>query len=321
MKTKLFLISIFITNMCLAQIQVSPTYITPPSTCNSCDGKAKLQVYSSASGQLSLVWSGGTMDADQVSRKNMCWGVYNISITDGAGNSKEVFIKQGCNPANFSAFSFYYENPSACSTYDGRILTYSNYNNYPYTYKWSNGSTSSQLYDLCAGKYNVTITDSKSSTYTTEIRLNEKPAATPTLTISGSTITSTPATSYQWYMNSTEINGATNQSITAITTGTYEVRITDTSSCSAFGSVYWVAPTTGIKELQVSGMISPNPATDHLLIKTGTPQSLIIYSVTGQAVINQVVRDQEVVSLSEFLPGVYLYRLGDNKPQKFIINR
>lgn len=98
-------------------------------------------------------------------------------------------------------------------------------------------------------------------TNTTIVTVTVYPApATPTITQIGNTLTCNPAFStYQWYLNTVLIPGATNQSYVITQTGTYTVEVTDANGCTAT-STNFAAIFTGVEELSLTHFnLFPNP--------------------------------------------------------------
>lgn len=110
----------------------------------------------------------------------------------------------------------------------------------PYTYLWSNGSTSATLSNVPAGNYTLQVTDDNGCTINDSYTISENPAITSTGTIYNPTCFSStpdgavkvtasggiPGYSYLWD------TGSTSDSIFNITTGSYIVTITDAVNCS-----------------------------------------------------------------------------------------
>lgn len=108
-----------------------------------------------------------------------------------------------------------------------------------YVYLWSNGATTPSITISAEGEYNVRITDTISgcSSISKTVTILTTPDETPVVTLAGAptfcggdsvTLTSTPASAYQWS------NGETTQSITVKNTGSYTVTVQ--GSCAPFSS-------------------------------------------------------------------------------------
>jgi photosystem II stability/assembly factor-like uncharacterized protein len=109
----------------------------------------------------------------------------------------------------------------------------------PYTILWNTGATNDSITNLAAGNYSCTITDVNGETYTKSFTITELAPLTPPV-ISGNTgmcpntnvtLTSSSSSAYLWN------TGATIQSITVSTAGTYSVTITDANTCTASSSI------------------------------------------------------------------------------------
>ncbi|MDX2002125.1 MAG: SprB repeat-containing protein [Chitinophagales bacterium] len=114
----------------------------------------------------------------------------------------------------------------------------------PYTYAWSNGSTTQDLTGLCPGIYTVTATDSRGCTTTNTVTINSGAVVTVTATgvnvscsanCDGSaSATATGGTAPYTYLWS---NGASTQSINNLCGGTYYVTMTDARGCRGVDTV------------------------------------------------------------------------------------
>ncbi len=109
-----------------------------------------------------------------------------------------------------------------------------------YSYSWSNGATAQQIVVNTSGTYSVVVSAGAGCTATAQavqVTVNSLPTAT--ISTTGSTtfcqggsvnLSSSTGTTYRWS------NGATTQTITATTGGTYAVTVTNASGCSSTSS-------------------------------------------------------------------------------------
>ena len=133
----------------------------------------------------------------------------------------------------------------------------------PYTYLWSDLSTTASLSGLAAGSYSVTVTDAAMATATGSWTVNQPAemllsatsvnANCPTsndgsidLTVAGGT----PAYGYLWS------NSATTQDITVLAPGTYTVVVTDANGCAKTGSWTVGQTNTVCANISVTGSVT-----------------------------------------------------------------
>ncbi len=155
------------------------------------------------------------------------------------------------------------------------------------------------------------------------------PPAIPTITLSGSNLTSSSATTYQWYMNGVLISGANSMNYTPTVSGVYVVRVTNASGC-----VYQYSPgfkytkPNALQEYDLTHSITvyPNPANDVLFIqdnmKLGQQFLASIYNSYGQLVKNSY--NKREIDLSSLANGYYTLNITSQQgtaTQKFIIQR
>ncbi|MNU77255.1 C protein alpha-antigen precursor [compost metagenome] len=132
------------------------------------------------------------------------------------------------------------------------------------TYLWSNGATTQSINATTAGSYTVQVTNASAcqsaASLATTVTVNPSPA-TPTITAGGSTtfctggsvtLTSSAETAYLWS------NGATTQSITVTTAGSYTVQVTNASGCQSTASL---ATTVTVDALPPTPTITAGGAT------------------------------------------------------------
>ena len=130
--------------------------------------------------------------------------------------------------------------------------------------------------------YTVTVADgADSATASVSVTVLELPAAA-TITQNQRTLTSSPASGYQWWLDGGEIPGATSQSYSPLKNGAYQVRITGQNGCfSNLSAVFNYQEPSAAQERGLSEQFScyPNP-TDGTITLAGSIVATGKYSVT-----------------------------------------
>jgi gliding motility-associated-like protein len=140
--------------------------------------------------------------------------------------------------------------PTTCSACNGKASVTVNCGVAPFSFKWSNGATTSSDTGLCAGIYTVYVTDGScpprqdsaivnvagKAGYTAAVKDTNPGCA---LALGNITVYPTGGTSPYTY---TWSNGATNQEDTGLVAGTYNCVITDSAGCKYTVSVTLINP-------------------------------------------------------------------------------
>jgi len=166
-----------------------------------------------------------------------------------------------------------------------------------------------------SGSFTVTLQDSNrcGSNAGSRILLVHPLPATPTITQNGSTLTSSAAVSYQWLLNNVPVSGATQQTLSFSSNGSYAVCITDANGCQACSlpltpngigeyarkSPFTLFPNPARTEVQVSGT---NTSGDYLFLR--------IWNTLGQCVYEEEYRVSggqfsTALNVNGFPPGFY----------------
>ena len=130
------------------------------SNCQSPTGSATVSV-TGGTGPYSYSWapSGG----NAATATNLAPGNYTCTITDATSCSTTATVNVA-NAANLMAGAYAY--PDSCPSPTGSVYAWAQGGTGPYSYLWSNGDTTSAIYNVAAGVYCVTITDAAGCTAT-----------------------------------------------------------------------------------------------------------------------------------------------------------
>jgi dienelactone hydrolase len=111
----------------------------------------------------------------------------------------------------------------------------------------------------------------------------------PVISLSGSILTSTPATTYQWFFNGSVIPGATSQNYSATVAGNYYVEVTYYNTCPYPSNTITVVATSVTTNSDLEGLsIYPNPS-DEFITLIFTPRSTADISIRISNLIGEVV--------------------------------
>ncbi|HLC82989.1 MAG TPA: T9SS type A sorting domain-containing protein, partial [Bacteroidia bacterium] len=146
---------------------------------------------------------------------------------------------------------------------------------------------------------------------------------TPTISVSGTTLTSSSATGNQWYLNGVLIAGATNQNYTFTVNGTYTVIVT-TGGCASAESAPEVILNVGIDDAnnQYALNIYPNPndGNFNIIFNVNTPANytLELTNALGQLIYKEELKDfsgsyNKPFSVIDYGKGVYTITLTNDK--------
>lgn len=190
------------------------------------------------------------------------------------------------------------------------------------TYSWeANGG-------VIANGVNTTVNPTETTTYTAicdngvcraedEVVITVFPLPeVPIISQDGNELTATSTTTgtYQWYLDGSEIPGATTESITAEESGDYYVELLSLDGCLSTSTTLAVVLSAVLDEvLNASINVFPNPVTNKLSVQWSgndwQDAQLLISDVSGK-VIDDLPVDQTTfeINLTNYSPGVYLFR-------------
>ncbi len=247
-------------------------------------------------------------------------------VSQNSRGSYDYWVEKFCPNAiaQFSAPNF------LCP---GTCVDFFNFSYNALTYIWSfpgatpDTSTAANPVNICyanPGSYDVQLIVSNSNVIDTLFRssyITVYPSPPPqAIAQSGDTLFANQgATSYQWYFNGNNINGATDYFYVAAQGGDYNVVATDINGCEVEAAIFNIV--AGLQSTVDSRRLTvfPNPAGDEIKIqklqgKSETAIEISIYNLVGEKVMTKRqetgIRNQEVaVDVSALSEGVYFIEI------------
>ncbi len=238
-------ITISTTNVSAPNIPTATASQATAATCGNNDGEAVV-VGSGGSGNYTYLWS---TSATGATINNLSANTYTVTVTDDNGCS----ATSTTNIVNNNGPSIASQNVTGTCTgkTTGQASITISGGTGPYTYSWSDGTTSattnlnSQISNLNSGTYTLTVSDGNSCTaigtaIVTLFPLPNANAGSDQTITNGTSIqlTATGGISYLWSPTSSLNNsGISNPLASPTTTTTYTVIVTDVNSCTATDDV------------------------------------------------------------------------------------
>lgn len=229
---------------------------TDPQCATVCDGTADVSVAGGVPAY-SYNWTSGGNTANET---GMCAGPSTVTVTDANGCTVTANVTLVDPPVLTATVNGV--NASCNGVCDGSIDLVVGGGTGAYSYAWDNGATSEDISALCAGTYNVTVTDANGCTATASYTVTEPTAVvvntTPTDEFCGqangqasaTTSGGTGAISVEWFSDpGLTASLGTSNPLTGLSAGTYYVEATDANGCAASTTVTianLAAPTVAI---------------------------------------------------------------------------
>lgn len=272
-------------------VALSITALTNTS-CGVCNGEATV---SASSGTLPYTYIWDDPNAQTVATATgLCAGVYNVTATDNLGCSETVTLEIFDFGGIFSNISST-TSVSCNGGSDGQATVTISGGVAPFAYLWNDlmNQTDSTAINLSAGIYVVQITDSNGCITTSTSTISEPSAialttnnvpascgnndGSATVSASGGTVVG----SYQYLWD--DPGTQTNATATGLTSGTYQVTVTDDNGCTASAST--ILSNTGGPAVQLTtNGVSCNGISDGSITASatnGTPPLTYIWNDPG----------------------------------------
>jgi gliding motility-associated-like protein len=211
-------------------------------------------------------------------------GVYNIQITDIHFDT--TVVAEILQPEPLAVSDFLKTDASCFGECDGSLGVTVSGGTPPYFYSWANGATDALISGLCAGGYNLTITDANGCTaeFFGEVQEPLEFIATasevnPVSCFMGSDGEATVSTNgspveYLWS------NSDTTETISGLSGGTYSVEVTNANGCTATTSVLVNTPSApvGVVIVETTPVTCSGDADGELLAQISGPGSSFGFS-------------------------------------------
>ena len=290
-----------------------------PFCFSSCDG----MIMATTSGGVpsysgySYQWDAATGLQQQSWAVNLCAGVYVLTVTDSLGCS-EVVSSTLFEPAPVTVSVNNVTNQS-CNLNNGGLGILVNGGTPPYTFLWSDSSTTMNPTGLIAGTYIVTVTDGSGCVGMTSGTVGIDPSLTLTTSSNAANCGSCDGDasvavsggvspySYTWWPS-----GAINSTATSLCAGNYSVTVTDGNSCSVDSILTVASGFSGLVGTAVSIDALCNGSADGTATATpggGVSPYTYLWSPSGQT--SQVA--------TGLVAGAYFCTITDNSGCSFVV--
>ncbi|MEO8147352.1 MAG: T9SS type A sorting domain-containing protein [Bacteroidia bacterium] len=226
-------------------VAISCNTSTTPAACGQAIGSATVNVFG-GQGPYSYNWNTIPQQSNAIATL-LSAGTYTVVVTDANGCSTQCTATV-VQPGGVS-YILTVVNPN-CNGGTGSVtVSLLNGGTAPYTFNWSNGSSSASSGAVLAGTYTVTVTDSSGCSNIQSATVIEPSALVVTTTHTnvncfgnvngGACVNATGGTQPYGYAWST---GANSQCISNLAAGTYTVTATDSKGCTSSAAVVITQP-------------------------------------------------------------------------------
>ena len=244
-----YVITVTDNNSCskIESIQVTepnaPTIVLSSSNadCGTANGSVWIESYNGFSEPVSISWNTSPVQTNDTVI-NLIAGIYQVVIEDvnGCSDSTSVTIDNTDGPTLDSLIQ---TNVSCYGGFDGTAEVIVSGGTSPYSYFWSSGEITSNISNIFAGNYSVTILDANSCQLIESVEITQQAAMNINYTITDVTcyggnngaisIAVSGGTSPYTYLWN---NAETLDSIANLSADTYDVTVFDSNGCETGGS-------------------------------------------------------------------------------------
>ena len=146
------------------------------------------------------------------------------------------------------------------------------------------------------------------------------PLPVPPVYYNGTQLTTTNGyLTYQWFMNSVAIPGATTLTVTPTVNASYRVRVTDGNSCTGYSSGFIIdnLSVTSVNKTDIN--IYPNPASSVVNIVSSVNVRAVITDMAGKTIMER--ENATELNISNLSDGVYMILLFDSSGNRLMVQK
>ncbi len=300
-----------------APVPVCNISVSTSITNVDCNGQASGSAIANVVGgtaPLTYTWSNGSTSQ---TANNLLAGTYTVIVIDSNGCTVTEALSI-TEPSALNPLFVITDNLCAGQNSGSVDLTVSG-GSFPYTYSWSNGSTSEDISNLAAGSYTITVTDGLGCTATSTITVTQPSTlviststtdemmgmdGSATVTVSGGT----PNYTYFWMPG-----GETTASINGLAAGIYSVMVLDANGCGDTLEVI-VGSQVSLDESGISSLvIYPNPSATTITVSNSAStvfDQVGVYTSEGRLMVEFALGGNEsrILDISSWSPGRYVLK-------------
>ena len=266
-------------------------------------------------------WSNGASTEDI---SNLSSGNYSVIITDSAGCSSISYSYTITTPTQIQNFSVI--TPVSCNGGNNGSIDISVSGGIPpYSFIWSNGTTTEDITGVSSGVYVVEVTDNSGCIFIDSMNITQPPLLSSSLTsitggLSGTATGGTSPYTYEFYgpsgLIATSINNmGTSVVINPNISGLYTLIVTDLNNCIDSVSTYFNSTTGLDNTIEKSIRIYPNPTNGILNVSFNNNgiTLLKLTNILGENVteleINKTGYISTVLDITKHASGVYFIQM------------
>ncbi len=287
-------------------VTVSPQpTVSAPANQSICSGNQVTLTATGISGN--IVWTPGGATTPSITVSPNSTTTYTVAATNSCGStSAQVTVTVDPQPSVTAP-----NNQSICAGNQVTLTATGVSGNILWT---PGGATTPSITVSPNSTTTYTVAASNScGTESSMVTITVQTPVTPIINFSNDTLFSSPASSYQWYLNGVAINGADDSLYIPLIDGNYSVETTDSNGCTVVSSEYQYFHTALKEHGIIRTHVYPNPNVGNFYIESNEAvKEIAIYNTLGQ-VINHNTKEYSgnkySIDLKDKANGLYFLKL------------